>query len=198
MRGPRNGYNNGKYNVGRYSKRVEVIDLVANVSQSTELRVVFETLLADLSASIHQRTPTIINVVAIPTRDIKLRIIQTEETAIEWDVNPPFEAATHVNQRTVSNIGVNYYVGIVYLGAKIAQKTPFKARATFVQGLSANVAQRTVVSTLLTPCAVHDFVAPVVQHTIFVPGANAGWSPWYPINPDYPAPWNDGPVREAA
>lgn len=191
------GYNNGKFNVGKYSLRTKEIDLEAHVVQHTYGSAKLDARLVDLGAHVYQTTPLTVRLVVNSIKDLSGRIIQTGVTFAEWQVLPPFDAPVDVKQPTPVTIPVVGYVSYANLSVALTQKTPVYVKATFVGGISAAVTQSTPVKVKADFCQVIDTPFGIVQRTVFVPGVNAGWSPWYPINPDYPAPWNK-PVREAA
>jgi hypothetical protein len=197
LREPDLGFNRGRYNVDVYSKRHRYADLTAKCVQRTTGTVVIDGKLVDLVAHIYQTTPCNIRVDFIGVRDVVGRIIQTEPTFCEWDVFPPFDIVREIKQTTPVSIAVGYYTPIVYLNAAVSQTTPVVAKATTIFEAKPSCQQFTPVVVNATPGGVADFIATCVQTTVFVPGVVVGWTPWYPINPDYPVPW-DRPAQEAA
>ena len=188
------GYNNGRFNVGKYSMRTKEIDLAANVIQRTTGTCTLDGKLIDFKLYGYQRTVMDVRIDVNVIRDVRARIIQTEVVTAEWEVLPPFEAPFAIVQKSPVAIPATYYVGIVYLGASISQSTPAKVKAALVRDLSASCIQTTPITANAVQCSVSDVSAAIIQRTVFVPGVVAGWSPWYPINPDYPAPWDGARV----
>lgn len=190
------GYSKGKYNDGPYSRRGDAFELKAHIVQNSVCTVTLETGVIDLSSRIVQRSPVFVDVRKNTNKTFNFAIIQTEETSATLEVFPPFVARALIVQHSSFNSGTQYYVGRVYLDAKIVQKSPVKIKASLERDLKCAVTQSTVFQASFIATNVKDLSSHVTQSTVFVPGVQVSWSRWTPFNLDYPAPWN--PAREAA
>jgi hypothetical protein len=190
------GYNNGKYNVGKYSLRGIVVDFSARCIQRTTGTVTIDNNLVDFRPYFYQRTPVSVLVESLPIYNFAVQIIQTEPCFVEWQVLPPFELAPLVEQPTPTTIPVQYYTPNVEIVFGAVQNTPVTLKAALVCDGALSIVQTTPVQLSTTFCHVSDAAFTTSQLTVFVPGVVASWSPWFPINPDYPAPWK--PAQQAA
>lgn len=196
FRGSQIGYNNGKYNVGKYSMRGVIVDFAARCVQRTTGTVTIDGNLVDFRPYFYQRTPVSVLLESLPLINFGFQIIQTEPCFIEWQVLPPFELTPKIAQPTPTSIDVQYYVPNMDVVFGVVQNTPTTLKATQVFDGALSIAQPTPVQLSITFCDLLDTSASTSQRTVFVPGVVATWSPWFPINPDYPAPWK--PAQKAA